>query len=119
MEKIQQKSCKITTAGGDGSATGHNHIEATGFLLDVYVDWNDTIDTDVLTITDANGKTILATPAGHDDTLYNPRVHTHDHAGAETGLFEYFVLDGQLTLTVTASNALTDECEVTIRYLAL
>jgi len=45
--------------------------------------------------------------------------HKKDAAGAATGLYDLFPLNGSITMTVTLSNALTAALVCTLRYLQL
>ena len=120
-EYITSKSGTVTTAGDAGAATGTVVFENVhGFLLDVFNNWHASAPVTsvaTLTYTDPALGTIIACPATATDGLYTPRAHSHDHAGAETGLFEMFPLNGTLTMTVTLSDALTGALVCTIRYL--
>jgi len=120
-EYITSKSGSVTTVGGDGAATGtvvFNDVH--GFLLDIFNNWHTSAPASsvaTLTYTDPSLGTIIACPATATDTLYAPRVATKDSAGAATGLYDLYPLNGTLTMTVTLSNALTAALVCTIRYL--
>jgi len=115
------KTVTITTVGGDGAATGYAEFEnCYGFLLDVYNNWHASAPaTSVATLThhEPSLGTIIACPATATDGLYAPRVATTDAAGAASGLYDMYPLNGKLRMTVTLSNALTGALVSTIRYL--
>ena len=123
MEIIQTKSATITTVGGAGAATGYADFEDVhGMLLDVYNNWHASAPvTSVATLTYNNPSlgTIIACPATATDGLYAPRKATVDAAGAATGLYDLFPVNGKLRQTVTLSNALTGALVSTIRYLQI
>ena len=122
-EYITSKSGTVTTAGGAGAATGtvvFNDVH--GFLLDVYNNWHASAPVTsvaTLTYTDPALGTIIACPATATDGLYTPRVQSCGSAGAATGLYEMYPLNGTLTMTVTLSDALTGALVCTIRYLQI
>ena len=118
-EKIYEKTVSITTTGNPGSATGTATIEdCNGFLLDVYLNWHASApSTSVAKLTDAKSVELLDAGAGNTDKRYAPRVPTCDDQAALTGLYDLEPLNGDLTLTVSLSDALTACLVATIRYL--
>jgi len=120
-QQIVTETLTITTTGEAGSATGTASSPLiSGFLLDIYNNWHASAPaSSVATLTDENGKTIIACPATATDQGYAPRQATKDAAGAATGLYDLFPLNGSITMTVTLSNALTGALVSTLRYLQL
>ncbi len=120
---IQTKTVTITTTGGAGAATGSAVFEnCYGFLLDMYNNWHASAPATsvaTLTYTDPSLGTIIACPATATDTIYAPRKEICTAAGAATGAYDYYPLNGSLTMTVTLSDALTGALVCTIRYLQL
>lgn len=118
-EKIYTRIVNVTTVGGAGSATGTATIEEChGFLLDVFLNWHASApSSSVAKLTDEQSVELLDAGAGSTDKRYSPRVPTCDDQAVATGLYDLEPLDGDLTLTVTLSNALTNCLVATIRYL--
>jgi hypothetical protein len=119
-EKIYEREVSITTTGGAGSATGTATIEeCNGFLLDVFLNWHASApSSSVVKITDKDGVELLDAPAGNTDIRYAPRKDICSDHGVATGLYDMHPLNGDLTVTVTLSNALTACLVAKIRYLA-
>lgn len=120
MEQINQKSVTINTTGGAGAATGSGTIEGLfGLLLDVYLDYHasapNTTDT---TIADDYGN-ILVVSNSATDALYSPRREVHDAAGAGLTVYDYIILNGNLTVSVAECDQLASAVVVTVTYLNL
>ncbi len=120
---IETKSVTITTVGEDRSATGNATIsDVNGFLLDLYLDWHASAPaSSVATLTYGTPSygTIVAAPAGNTDTLLAPRNESCSTDGSSTGLYDCFVVNGSLVITVTLSNALAGCLVATIRYIEM
>jgi hypothetical protein len=122
-QNIMTKTVTITTTGGAGASTGYADFEdCHGFLLDVYNNWHASAPVSsvaTLKFQDPSLGNIIACPATATDTLYAPRKEVVTVAGASTGLYDYFPVNGVLRMTVTLSNDLTGALVSTIRYLQL
>lgn len=114
---------RVTTTGSAGSATGETTDDflVHGLLLGVRLDYHASAPvTTVVTITEAGGlkRTLLTAPASATDVSFNPHNTTQTTVGVNTGFYEPFYLDGvNITVTVTASNALTDAVVVVLSIL--
>lgn len=114
----------VDTEGDAGAATGTAQLDldlTAAMLLAVKVSYHASApETTVVTLTEAEGlgRTLLAVPAGNTDAVLNPVDVLHDAAGAELGQYTRFVVEGRITVAVTACDELTDAVTVSIQVLA-
>lgn len=115
---MEPRLVEVTTAGGNGAATGSAFAIVHGSRLRaVSVDYDPAAPaTTVVTITNPGlpgGHTIVI-PAGNTDRIVYPRVPVQDpNSGAIAGRGEEPpVLHGKVLVTVTLSNALTTAAAV-------
>lgn len=111
----------VTTTGAAGSATGTGTGTAYGTLAGIVVNYHASAPatTTVVVKETINGvdRTLLSLSAGNTDGYYNPQSPTHAISGgaAVASVYTPFRLSGsQITVTVAASNALTDAVQVTL-----
>lgn len=119
FSKIVTQAIAVTTAGGAGVATGNAASRSfKGGLYAVHINYNAAAPaTTVVTLTDTFGA-VVAFAASATDKRWYPRSPTCDAAGAAiAGLYEVPMLVGPVTVTLTASNALTDAAIVTLFVL--
>jgi hypothetical protein len=116
MERVS-----VTTTGSAGSASGSATTAALeGLLLDIYLDYDASAPatTDVTIAYADRASNILVVSDNATDGLYAPRVKPVDNANAAiTNAFDYFPLNGRLTVSVAQSNALAPCVTAYIRYL--
>lgn len=117
--EIVNEVVRVTTIGSAGSAAGSAKSQALhGFLLDVHVNYHASAPvTSDLTVTPEVGAAILTVSNSATDALYSPRAATCDASAAATGGESLIPLNGQLTVALAQSDALTDAAVVTIRYM--
>lgn len=121
MEIVTTKVA-VTTTGSAGSATGSGTSELiNGYLLDVYLDFNGAPATTDVTIAYATrGGTILVASNGNTDALHQPLKQASDAAGAAiTGVYNPYVLDDKVTVSVAQCDALAPGVTAYIRSLRL
>jgi hypothetical protein len=114
--RLIAETVTVTTVGGAGVATGNAASGALyGGLYAVYLNYHASAPaTTVVTLSDAYG-TIVAFVASATDKRWYPRMQTCDAAGAAiAGVYEIPALIGPVTVTVTASDALTGAVAVTL-----
>lgn len=116
---IQTIQVQVTTTGSNGSATGSATTETLfGFILDIYFDFDGSApsSTDTTVAYAGRGGNILVLTNVNTDGLYAPRLNVCDNAGAAvSGLYEPYVLNGALTVSVAQSNALAPAVTAYIR----
>lgn len=121
---ICQETVAITTTGAAGSATGSGSTPALhGYLLDIYFDFHAsapaTTDTTVAYDEPDNG-TVLVVSNSATDALIAPRVKPVDNANAAiTNAYDYFPLNGKLTISLAQCDALTNALVARVRYLSM
>lgn len=112
------QAIKVTTTGSAGSATGSTTgtFQARGYLMGVRLDYNASAPaTTIVTITEAGGmkRTLLTAPASATDVTFNPQALVNKNDGTSAAVYFPFYLDGvNITVAVSASDALTDAVEV-------
>ena len=121
METIETRELTITTVGADGAAVGSGTIEDLyGLLLDVYLNFHasapNTTDTTIAYGSPALGN-ILVVSNSVTDALFAPRKAICDAAAAALALYDLYVLNGTLTISLAGCNALTGALVATVRYL--
>ena len=122
-EYVRSKDYTVTTVGGAGAAVGSVVTdELDGFLLDVYLNFNAgapaTTDTTIAYTSPSLG-TVLVVTNSATDGLYAPRQATHTAAGAATGLYDLYPLNGTLTISLAGCDALTGAVVATVRWLSV
>ena len=122
--RIITKSVSVTTTGDPASATGSSTLPGmTGFLLDVYLDYNASAPgatTDVTVAYTTRGGNLLAVSNTATDALVAPRQKLVDNTNtAISNSDALFPLNQALTVTVAQSNALTACLVATFRILIL
>lgn len=110
----------VTTTGGAGVATGTATSELIrGALLDIFLDFDGTAPatTDVtIAYGGIGGGNIWARSDSATDALVAPRMKPVDNANAAiTNAYDYFYLNGTVTITVAQSNALAPAVTVYIK----
>jgi len=121
LRNIVQTQVAVTTVGTAGSAQGSAVTPSSlnGYLAEISVNYHASAPAStVLVITDTTtGRVILTLDATATDVTLYPRVQVHDEEGAAiTGAYDKIPLYGSLTVTVTASNALTNAVVVTLKW---
>lgn len=117
---------KVTTTGSAGSATGSASTEMPirGAIWEIKIDYHasapntTTVDIDEV---DGMARKILDLAGANTDAVYRPRQVTHTNTGtAGTAYTEPFLITNRrLTVSVAASDALTDAVVVTLIVLEL
>jgi hypothetical protein len=121
FHNIITQTLSISTTGSAGSATGTGTtMPVNGFLLDACLNYHASAPatTDV-TISDAVFGTILTKSNNNSDVWITPRVQTQDNAGADTGAYDYYPVNGALTVSIAQADALTDCLVITLRFLTV
>lgn len=122
MEIVTYKVA-VTTTGSAGSATGSGTSELiSGYLLDVYLDFNASAPatSDVTLAYATRGGNILVASNGNTDALHQPLKQASDAAGAAiTGVYNPYVLDDKVTVSVAQCDALAPAVTAYIRALRL
>jgi hypothetical protein len=119
MSEIAIQKLSIDTAGGAGAAVGSGStIPITGFLLDVYLDYNAAAPatTDV-TISDATFGNIVVKSNNATDIWIAPRKQTVDVAAGDTGSYDLIPLNGVSTIAIAQCDALTAALVATVRWI--
>lgn len=124
MSSIQTVRLAVTTTGSAGSATGSTTSETLfGEVLDVFLDFNAstpaTTDTTIAYASGgAGGGNILVVSDSATDARIAPRQKCVDNANAAiTNSFDRFWLNGQITISLAQSDALTDAVVAYVRIL--
>ena len=107
--------------GGDGVATANSTTPtaALGALLRLYIKYNltppaGTTDVTIATAgTDAPAQTILTITNAATSGWFYPRVESVDNTGSATGVYELFILNDKVTVTIGGANA-NDNADVTL-----
>lgn len=119
MQTAPEVTVNVTTTGSAGSATGSGTSDIIYGEIDaVFINYHASApSTTVVTISESGGagRTILTAPAGNTDITYYPRLQPQDTVGSIIpGVQSRFFIGGRkLTVSVTASNALTNAAIVT------
>jgi hypothetical protein len=123
MMEIVTYKVAVTTTGSAGSATGSGTSDLIqGYLLDVYFDFHGSAPatSDVTLAYATRGGNILVASNGNTDTLFQPLKQASDSAGAAiAGVYNPYVLDDKVTVSVAQSDALTNAVVAYIRALRL
>jgi hypothetical protein len=111
MSKSREVLLKINTTGGAGVSAGSVTSEPiTGFIEDVFIDYNGSAPTTTdLTITENGGlgRTLFTFTNNKTDKTFSPRVLKQDATGADiTGVYGRIFLAGG---TLTAALAQCDD----------
>lgn len=119
---IEQVVIPVTTTGSAASATGSAVSGAiNGFLLDIYLDFHAsapaTTDTTIAFDEPDLGNILVITNSA-TDALHAPRKQASDSAGAAiSGSYDLLPINGNVSVSVAGSDALTNAVVVRIRYL--
>ncbi len=120
MEIVTTKVA-VTTVGSAGSATGSATSDLiNGYLLDVYLDFHGSAPatTDVTIAYATRGGNIIVVSNTATDVLHQPLKQASDVAGAAiSGVYNPYVLDDKLTVSVAQCDALTNAVVAYIRAL--
>lgn len=116
-----ERMIAVPTTGSAGAATGANTSSQliTGFLVRIYVSFDPTAPaTTTVTIAEAgdNPVTLLTLSAGNTNANYPILVQAVSVTGAAlTGVYaQHFISGRYITVTVGASNALTEAVRVRV-----
>jgi hypothetical protein len=119
MTNLRDALATINTTGSAGSASGTGISESfNGFVLGIYLDFGAAPATTDVTITETlTGVVMLALTNVNTDGLYVPMQPTVTPANALTGVWNYFPVNGSVTVAVAQCDQLTPALTVRIRYL--
>jgi hypothetical protein len=113
----------VTTTGSVGSATGSTTSDVLrGYLLDVHLDFHASAPatTDTTLAYATRGGNILVVTNSATDALLQPLKQSCDAAAAAiTGVYNSYVLDDKVTVSLAGCDALTNAVVATIRTLRL
>lgn len=122
MEIVTYKVA-VTTTGAAGSATGTGTSELVqGYLLDVWLDFHGSAPatTDTTLAYATRGGNILVVTNSVTDVLHQPLKQASDSAAATiTGVYNPYVLDDKITVSVAQCDALAPAVTAYIRALRL
>ena len=111
----------VTTTGTAGAATGSTTSGLIqGAILDVYLNFHASAPatTDTTIALASPGGNVLVVSNSATDALIAPRAKCVDNANAAiTNSFDYFYVNGSLTVSLAQSDALTDALVATVRVL--
>lgn len=117
---IEQCVVRVTTTGGDGSATGSAYSPAiNGYLIDIDVNLHASAPatTDVTISEEGRTGNLWARSDSAADALVAPRAKPVDNANAAiTNAHDKFSINGRILCSVAGANALTNCLVATIRY---
>lgn len=116
---MNQYRVPVTTTGNNGSATGTAVIQISGYIEAIRINYHASAPASTTVDIDENGglgRKLMDLAASATDKVIYPVVQSTDNTGsAVTGNYSrYFVPNTPCTVTVAASNALTDAVVVTI-----
>lgn len=121
MSEIFSQQVSIDTVGSAGAAAGTGYaIGISGFLLDVYLDYNAACpNTADVTISEPDFGTILLIGNSNTDIWLLPRKQSVDTANADTGMYELIPINETVKIGVAQADALTACLVVTLRWMTL
>lgn len=126
MAEILSQRVAVTTAGSAGSAVGSaTSGPMHGFLLDVYLDYHASAPGATTNVVVAHVDPTLGNVLSISDNAtagrYVPRETVQTIAGATSDPdgYDRIALNGNVTVSVSDSDALTDCVVATIRWLSL
>ncbi len=117
---IEKHVLKVSTTGGDGSATGSSILALPLVeLLAIHLDFNASAPATTDTTVTASGNplavTLLTVTDSVTDAWFYPKVQDDDNSGsAITGSYSHPIIQEHLTIDLAQCNALTDAVVATI-----